>query len=105
MVIVNSRKRIVLVEIALEATAPFGVRSGDGEPGEEFGERARRRGPFHLAEGFNQIFCGHVAPIHFDARNPRSQKQLCRCDEDEIARNPREKKKEDEDRCERWQNL
>ena len=37
------KEMIVLVEIAFEAATPFGVRSGDGESGEEFGERTRRR--------------------------------------------------------------
>lgn len=34
---------IVLIEIALETAVPLGGRSGDGEPGEELGDRARRR--------------------------------------------------------------
>jgi hypothetical protein len=59
-----SQKEIVLVEIAFEAAIPLGVRSGDGEPGEEFGERARRRRPVDLAQGVNQILRCHVAPIH-----------------------------------------
>ena len=37
------KEMIVLVEIAFEAATPFGVRSGDGESREEFGERTRRR--------------------------------------------------------------
>lgn len=32
-----NKKEIVLVEIAFEAAIPLGVRSGDGESGEEFG--------------------------------------------------------------------
>lgn len=43
----NSKKLkervIVLIEIAFEAAVPLGGRSGDGEPGEELGDRSRRR--------------------------------------------------------------
>lgn len=56
--------RIVLVDIAFEAAIPFGVGSGEGESGEEFGEGTRRRRPVDLAEGVDQILRRHVAPIH-----------------------------------------
>ena len=63
----------VLVEIAFEAATPFGVGSGEGESGEEFGEGTRRRRPVDLAEGVDQILRRYVAPIH-DSR--RFQKVL-----------------------------
>lgn len=57
-------KQIVLVEIALEATGPFGLRAGDGESGEEFREGTRRRGPVHFSQRLHQILSRHVTPIH-----------------------------------------
>lgn len=61
---------IILVEIAFEAATPFGVRSGDGESGEEFGERTRRRWPVNLAESVDQILRCDVAPIHRVSAKP-----------------------------------
>lgn len=61
----RKRERLVLVEIAFEATAPFRGRSWNGESREEFRERARRRWPIHLTESVDQIFRGNVSPIHF----------------------------------------
>lgn len=61
----DTKTRIVLVEIAFEAAVPFGRGSGDGEPGEEFRERTRRRRPVHFAESVDQILSRYVAPIHF----------------------------------------
>lgn len=54
----------VLVEIALEAAAPLGVRSGEGESGEELGEGAGRGRPVDLPERVHQILRRHRAPIH-----------------------------------------
>jgi hypothetical protein len=59
---------IVLVEIAFEAAIPFGVWSGNGESGEEFGERTRWRWPVDLTEGVDEILCCYVAPIHWNPR-------------------------------------
>lgn len=74
------RNRILLVEIAFEAAIPFGVRSGDGESGEKFGERARWRGPVDLAEGVHEVLRCYVAPIHgclrILQRNPRKKPLL-----------------------------
>ena len=58
----------VLVEIAFEAATPFGVGSGEGESGEEFGEGTRWRRPVDLAEGVDQILRRDVAPIHVSRR-------------------------------------
>lgn len=55
---------ILLVQVALEAAVPFRVGSGEGEAGEELGDRAGRRGPVHLSESIDQILRRDVAPIH-----------------------------------------
>lgn len=38
----------LLVKIAFESTGPFGIGSGDGEPGEELRDGARGRGPINF---------------------------------------------------------
>jgi hypothetical protein len=60
----QGRRRIVLVEVALEAADPLGVGAGDGEAGEELRDGPRRRGPIHLPQRVHQVLRRYRAPVH-----------------------------------------
>ena len=72
---VRGRRRIVLVEVALEAAGPLGVGSWGGEAGEELGDGARRCRPVHLPQRVHQIFSRHRAPVH--RRRRRRRRRSC----------------------------
>lgn len=60
----DGRSENLLVQVTLQAAAPFRVGSGDGEPGEELGDGTRRGRPLHLPQCVHQVLCRYTPPIH-----------------------------------------